>query len=150
MLKEGDKAPDFELADSEGKAHKLSDYVGKKIVLYFYPRDNTPGCTKEACSFRDNYNLLQNSGLVIIGISTDSEESHKRFQQKYKLPFILLADKEKEVVKKYRVWQEKNFMGRKFMGTVRTTFIIDQKGNISKIFSRVKPDKHAEEVLASP
>ena len=146
-MKEGDKASDFSLKDSEGKIRKLSDYKGKKIILYFYPKDDTPGCAKEACGFRDNFKLLSGKNLMVLGISKDSSESHKKFKKKYKLPFILLADTEKEVAQNYGVWKEKNFMGRKYMGIERTTFLIDEEGKIKKIFSKVRPDGHAEKVL---
>lgn len=146
MLKEGDKSPDFSLKDAEGKVHKLSDYKGK-VVLYFYPKDDTPGCTKEACNFRDNFSEIKKKA-VILGVSPDSQESHKKFQKKYTLPFTLLADTEKEVVNKYGVWKEKIFMGKKYMGIERTTFILNN-GKIEKIFPKVKPDEHVKEVLES-
>ena len=144
MIKEGNKAPDFSLKDSEGRVHKLSDYKGK-IILYFYPKDDTPGCTKEACNFRDNFSEIKKKA-VIFGVSIDSPDSHKKFQEKYSLPFTLLADTEKEVVQKYGVWKEKNMYGKKYMGIERTTFIINN-GKIEKIFHKVKPDEHVKEVL---
>lgn len=145
MLKEGQKAPEFELMDSFGKVHKLSQYKGKKVILYFYPKDDTPGCTKEACNFRDGISLFKNA--TIIGISSDSIESHKRFADKYKLPFILLSDPKKETIKKYGVLKEKSMFGNTFLGIVRSTFIIDEKGNIKKIFEKVEVDGHDKEVL---
>ncbi|GIU68824.1 MAG: peroxiredoxin [Candidatus Woesearchaeota archaeon] len=146
-MKEGSKAIDFSLKDQNGKTHKLSDYKGKPIVLYFYPKDDTPGCTMEACSFRDNYKDFKKKGAIVIGVSVDSEESHKKFAEKYKLPFILLADPEKKVVKKYGVWGEKSFMGKKYMGTTRATFIIDENFKIKKIFPKVSVVGHTKEVL---
>ena len=148
MIKEGTKAPDFRLNDKNGKEHKLSDYKKKKVVLYFYPKDNTPGCTKEACEFRDSFSEFKKKGAIIIGISTDDEKSHAKFSDKLSLPFVLLADPEKKVVKKYGVWGEKSFMGRKYMGTTRATFVIDENQKIIKIFPKVTPLGHAKEVLA--
>jgi len=148
MIEEGKKAPDFTLKDAEGKSHKLSDYKGKKVVLYFYPKDNTPGCTVEACEFRDSYKEIQKKGAVILGVSTDGEKSHKKFVEKYNLPFTLLADSEKKVVDKYSVWGEKSFMGRKYMGTTRATFVIDETGKIIKVFPKVTPKGHAKKILA--
>lgn len=146
-LKEGSKAIDFQLKDQNGKAHKLSDYKGKNIVLYFYPKDDTPGCTMEACSFRDNYNDFKKKGAIVIGVSVDDEKSHKKFVDKYKLPFILLADPEKDVVQKYDVWGEKSFMGRKYMGTTRATFVIDKDFKIKKIFPKVSVPGHVDEII---
>ena len=146
-LKTGDAAPDFELDDQNGKVRRLSEFRGKKILLYFYPRDNTPGCTTEACQLRDNFPKFGKINAVVLGISTDSVESHKKFAQKYQLPFTLLADINKKVVKAYGVWQTKKFMGREFMGTVRTSFLIDERGKIVKIYEKVKPPVHAQEVL---
>ena len=148
MIEEGKKAPDFTLKDAEGKSHKLSDYKGKKVVLYFYPKDNTPGCTVEACEFRDSYKEIKKKGAVILGISKDDEKSHKKFVEKYSLPFTLLADPEKKVVAKYGVWGEKSFMGRKYMGTTRATFVIDETGKIIKVFQKVTPKGHAVKILA--
>lgn len=147
-LKAGMKAPSFSLLTGEGKKLSLSDLKGKKIVLYFYPKDDTSGCTKEACSFRDNTGALSRKGAVVVGVSTDSPESHAKFAGKYSLPFTLLSDEKKEVVKKYGVWKEKNMYGRKYMGTERTTFVIDEEGKITHIFPKVKVDGHTEEILA--
>lgn len=146
-LKEGSKAIDFVLKDQDGKTHKLSDYKGKLIVLYFYPKDDTPGCTLEACSFRDNYGDFKKKGAVVIGVSVDDEKSHKKFVDKYKLPFILLADPERKVVQKYGVWGEKSFMGRKYLGTARATFIIDKDFKIKNIFPKVSVVGHTTEIL---
>ncbi len=146
-LKVGDIAPDFVLNSQNGEKISLKAYRGKKIVLYFYPKDMTPGCTKEACSFRDNYEKILGKNTVIIGISADSVESHKKFKEKYKLPFDLLSDDKKEVAKLYGVWKQKNFLGKKFMGIERSTFVIDEKGKILAIFRKVKVNGHTEEVL---
>ena len=147
MLEEGKKAPVFSLKDDSEKTVKLADFKGKKVVLYFYPRDNTPGCTKEACSFRDVYDDILEKGAVVIGISADSVSSHKKFKEKHKLPFYLLADEDHRVSNAYNVWTEKNVCGKKSFGIVRTTFIIDEKGVIKKIFPKVKPENHAQEIL---
>jgi|ERR1041385_3169999 peroxiredoxin Q/BCP len=147
MLKVGNKAPDFTLLSTDGKEISLKDYRGKKVVLYFYPKDDTPGCTKEACSFRDNIARVRKKGAEVLGISADSVKSHKKFAEKFDLPFPLLSDETKEVIKVYGVWQEKSFMGKKYMGIVRTTVIIDEKGNIAHIFTKVKVDGHTDEVL---
>jgi len=143
----GSKAPDFTLTDFEGKKHKLSDYRGKPVVLYFYPKDDTPGCTKEACSFRDSFKEYRKAGIVVLGISVDDEKSHEKFISKYKLPFTLLSDKDKKVVEKYGVWVEKNMYGKKSWGTARKTFLIDEDGKIVHIFNKVNTDTHAEDVL---
>ncbi len=147
MPKAGDKAPEFSLPDQSGKIHKLADYHGKKVVLYFYPKDDTPGCTKEACSFRDSFADFKEAGIVVLGVSVDDEKSHAKFAEKYDLPFTLLADKDKKVVEKYGVWGEKNMYGKKYMGTNRVTFLIGEDGKIVKVFDKVKPDEHAKEVL---
>ena len=147
MLKEGRKAPDFKLPDQEGNIVKLSGFKGKKVALYFYVRDFTPGCTNQACSMRDGEEYLKKAGIVTIGISTDSIESHKKFVQKYELPFTLLSDEGSKVAKKYGVYGMKTFMGRKFMGVKRTTFLIDEKGTIVKIMPKVDVKDHANEVL---
>jgi len=146
-LKAGDMAPEFELPDQNGKNHKLADYRGGKVLVYFYPKDDTPGCTTEACQIRDNFPKFEETLVTVLGISTDSSESHKKFSQKYKLPFTLLADTNKEVVKAYDVYKPKKFLGREFLGTVRTSFLVDEGGKIIKIYENVKPAVHAEEVL---
>ncbi|MBP9751892.1 MAG: thioredoxin-dependent thiol peroxidase [Candidatus Moranbacteria bacterium] len=148
MLKLKSKAPSFSLPDQEGKEHTLKDYLGKWVVLYFYPKDDTPGCTVEACSFRDNYSKLKRTGIVVLGVSVDPMKKHAKFVEKYSLPFTLLSDEEKMVVERYGVWGKKKFMGREYMGTMRTTFLIDPKGKIAKIYENVKPDAHAEEILS--
>ena len=144
----GDKAPDFKLPSGSGDTVSLKDYRGKKVVLYFYPKDDTPGCTKEACSFRDNISVLQRKGAVIIGVSADSVESHKKFAEKYDLPFILVSDEAKDAIKKYGVWKQKSLYGKTYMGIERTTFVIDEKGTVSHVFPKVKVDGHTEEILA--
>ncbi len=143
----GDKAPDFKVKDQDGKEVSLSEYKGKKVVLYFYPRDNTPGCTAEACNLRDNYDDLQKSGYEILGVSTDDEASHQKFIAKQKLPFRLLADTEKEIHEKYGTWVEKSMYGRKYMGTDRKTFVIDEKGKIEDIIEKVKTKDHTSQIL---
>lgn len=147
MIEEGKKAPAFTLPDQNGKKISLKDLKGKKIVLYFYPKDNTSGCTKEACDFRDTFPDFKKVNAVIIGISPDSVESHRKFAEKYGLPFTLLSDEKKEVLEKYGVWKEKSMYGRKYMGVERTTVIIDENGKILKIFPKVKVNGHSEEVL---
>lgn len=149
MLKEGDKAPAFSAKDQSGKTIKLSDFKGKRLVLYFYPKDDTPGCTKEACSFRDADDIFNKKGIKVLGVSTDDEKSHQKFISKFQLPFDLLADTDKEIVESYGVWAEKSLYGRKYMGTLRKTFLIDEKGKIVKIFDKVKVDEHADEVLSA-
>ena len=146
-LKVGDKAPAFKLKNQDGETISLSDLKGKPIVLYFYPKDDTSGCTKEACNFRDEFPKFGKMKAEIVGVSADSVESHKKFAEKYKLPFNLLSDEKKEVLEKYGVWQEKSMYGKKYMGIVRTTFIIDSTGKIQKIFSKVKVDNHNKEVM---
>jgi len=146
-LTEGDKAPDFKAKDQNGNPVSLKDFRGKKVVLYFYPEDDTPTCTVEACNLRDNYAILEKRGLVILGVSPDDEKKHKKFEQKYKLPFTLIADPDKKIVDKYGVWGEKNLYGRKYMGLHRTTFLIDEKGIIQKIFKKPKSKIHSEEIL---
>ncbi len=147
MLEAGKKAPDFSLFNQDEKKISLKDYFGKKVILYFYPKDDTSGCTKEACSFRDNIPKFSKTDAVILGISPDSVKSHKKFSEKYKLPFNLLADEDKKVIELYGVWKEKSMYGRKYMGVERTTFIIDGKGKIKMIFNKVKVDGHENEVL---
>jgi len=146
-LQAGDKAPSFKLKNQNNKLISLSELKGKPVVLYFYPKDDTSGCTKEACNFRDEFPKFGKMKAEIIGISADSVESHKKFAEKYKLPFNLLSDEKKEVIEKYGVWQEKSMYGRKYMGIVRSTFIIDEKGKISKIFPKVKVNEHNKEVM---
>jgi peroxiredoxin Q/BCP len=148
-LSVGEKAPDFSLPAGDGSTLSLRDFRGKKVVLYFYPKDNTPGCTREACSFRDNIAAIKKKGAVVIGVSADSPASHQRFAAKFDLPFPLVSDANKELVKAYGVWQKKNLYGVKFMGVVRSTFVIDEKGVITHIFPKVKVDGHTEEVLAA-
>ncbi|MBO7737808.1 MAG: thioredoxin-dependent thiol peroxidase, partial [Clostridia bacterium] len=147
MLTVGTKAPDFTLLDKEGNTVSLSDFFGKKIVLYFYPKDNTPGCTKQACAFASAYDDFKSKDVTVIGISKDSVASHKKFAEKYSLPFVLLSDPELVAIKAYDVWQEKKMCGKVGMGVVRTTFIIDENGNIEKIMPKVKPDTNAQEIL---
>lgn len=147
MLTTGTPAPNFTLTDQNEKSHSLSDYRGSWVLLYFYPKDNTPGCTKQACDIRDDYPTFKKLQCAVFGISTDSEMSHKKFEEKYNLPFTLLADTEKNVVKAYGVWAPKKFMGREFLGTLRTSFLIDPEGNIAKVYENVKASLHAEEVL---
>ena len=149
MLSIGDKAPEFTLPDSNGSPVELKDFRGKNVVLYFYPRDLTPGCTKEACSFNDALGSIRKHGAVVLGVSADTVESHKKFADKYGLQFPLLSDPEKEVIKSFGVWQKKSMYGRSFMGIVRTTFVIDGKGKVRAVFPKVKVDGHAEEVLKS-
>jgi len=146
-LKEGDKAPDFTATDQNGQKVSLSDFRGKNVILYFYPKDDTPGCTAEACSFRDNYQSLLSQGFQVIGVSTDDEKSHKKFETKYNLPFPLIADTEHEIVEAYGVWAEKNNYGKTYMGTVRTTFIIDQTGVISNIIEKVDTKNSSQQIL---
>ena len=145
----GDVAPDFALADQNGATVRLSDFHGKHVVLYFYPKDDTPGCTKEACGFRDDYSAFTKRDVVILGVSPDDPKSHKKFVDKYELPFTLLADTEKSVCQAYDVWKEKNMYGRKSMGVERTTFVIGPDGKIAKVFPKVKVDGHIAKVLES-
>ncbi len=149
MLKPGDKAPDFVLTSDAGEEISLKDYKGKKVVLYFYPKDMTSGCTLEACDFRDNIKKFEKKNTVVIGVSPDDTKSHVKFRDKYELPFTLLSDESKSMLEDYGVWQEKSMYGRKYMGVVRTTFIIDEKGKIEKIFEKVKVPGHIEELLDS-
>jgi thioredoxin-dependent peroxiredoxin len=146
-LKPGDKAPDFTSTDENGRVVKLSDYKGKKVVLYFYPKDDTPSCTAEACSLRDNYKAMQKAGYEILGVSSNTEKQHARFKAKYKLPFTLLADPDKNVHSLYGTWAEKQLYGRKYMGTLRTTFIINEKGIIEEVIEKVNTAYHALQVL---
>lgn len=146
-LKEGSKAPAFKGKDQDGKTVSLADYKGKKLVLYFYPQDDTPTCTVQACNLRDNYGILKNNGFEVLGISPDEEKKHKKFEDKYDLPFTLLADPNHVIIDKYGVWGEKQLYGRKYMGLHRTTFLIDEKGIIRKIFLKPKSKQHSEEIL---
>ncbi|MGB1121581.1 MAG: thioredoxin-dependent thiol peroxidase [Saprospiraceae bacterium] len=148
-LKEGDKAPNFEGLDQDGNTVKLSDYKGKKLVLYFYPKDNTPTCTVESCNLRDNETLLKSKGFEIIGVSPDSQKKHQNFIKKHSLPFPLIADTELEVIKAYGVWGRKKFMGREYDGLHRTTFVVGEDGTIERVFKKVKSKTHAEQILES-
>lgn len=148
MLNIGDKAPEFTLEDKDGKTVSLSDFAGKKVVLYFYPKDNTPGCTRQACAFAGLYGEFQKKGFEVIGISRDNVASHSRFAEKHALPFILLSDPELTAIQAYGVWQEKKLYGKTTMGVVRTTFLIDEQGRIQTVMPKVKPDTNAAEILA--
>lgn len=147
MLETGSPAPLFSLPDQNGAEHSLENYRGSWVLLYFYPRDDTPGCTKEACGLRDAWKELQQADCMVLGVSTDSEESHKKFEEKFDLPFTLLADAEKEVVEAYGVWKKKSMYGKKYMGTARMSFLIDADGTIAKVYEKVKPAEHAQQVL---
>jgi peroxiredoxin Q/BCP len=146
QIKEGSKAPLFEGIDQDGKTIKLSDFAGKKVILYFYPKDNTPGCTAEACNLRDNYNDLLKKGFVVIGVSPDSEKSHKGFISKYDLPFPLIADTSKKILNDYGVWGEKKMYGKSYMGVIRTTFVIDEKGIVEKVITKVETGDHTKQI----
>lgn len=146
-LQAGDIAPDFESLDQDGNPIKLSSYKGKKVVLYFYPKDNTPGCTAESCNLRDNYDALIEQGYEVLGVSTDSEKSHRKFIDKHELPFSLIADTDKSVHEKFGTWGEKSMYGRKYMGTFRTTFIIDEDGKIEEVIQKVKTKEHTAQIL---
>ncbi len=148
MVKEGNKAPAFSAKDQDGNRVKLADFKGKKVALYFYPRDMTPGCTKQACSLRDGFADLKKKNIVVLGVSTDDEAKHQKFIAKYDLPFTLIADTDNKVSEKYGVWVEKNMYGKKYMGIKRTTFLIDEEGRIKKIMAKVKVGEHADQVLA--
>ncbi|MDX9800533.1 MAG: thioredoxin-dependent thiol peroxidase [Spirochaetia bacterium] len=147
MIAEGSKAPDFTLKNEEGKDISLKDFKGKKVVVYFYPKDNTPGCTKEACSFRDSYDDILAKGAVVIGISSDSQKSHENFKNKFSLPFYLLSDPDKKVIKAFGAWGEKSMMGKKYEGILRSTFVIDSVGVVEKVFEKVNTAIHGDEVL---
>ena len=149
ILQEGDKAPAFSVKDSEGNQVSLDDFKGKKLVLYFYPQDNTPTCTVQACNLRDNFSLLTKRGFSVVGVSPDEESSHKKFAAKFSLPFVLIADPEHEIIGKYGVWGEKQMYGKKYMGLLRTTFVIDEAGLVQKIFRKPKSKEHAQEILAA-
>lgn len=148
-LNEGDPAPGFTVTDQHGKEFSLADYKGKKVILYFYPKDNTPGCNAEACNLRDNHNDLNVKGFEVIGVSADKLSSHVKFAEKFDLPFRLIPDTEKEIIKLYGVWGPKKFMGKEYDGIHRTTFVIDEEGNIEKIFTKVKTKEHSEQILES-
>jgi peroxiredoxin Q/BCP len=148
LLQIGDKAPNFTANDQQGNAVTLSGFKGKKVILYFYPKDDTPGCTAEACNLRDNFNDLKKKGFVILGVSADSEKSHQKFIAKYELPFTLIADTDKNVHELYGTWQEKSMYGRKYMGTARYTFIIDEKGVIENVITKVDTKNHTEQILS--
>ncbi len=148
-LKEGDLAPDFTAGTNGGGKVSLSEFKGKNVILYFYPRDNTPGCTKEACAFRDDFAAFKKKGAVVLGVSTDSAQSHDKFAGKYRLPFTLVSDEDKKIVQAYGVWGQKSFLGRKYQGTYRVTFLIGPDGRIKKIWPEVQPAEHAKEVLAA-
>ena len=146
-LNPGDNAPDFESTDQDGNPIKLTDFRGKKVVLYFYPKDNTPGCTAESCNLRDNYDQLMKQGYVVLGVSSDNEKSHRKFIDKHELPFSLIADTDKSVHEKYGTWGEKSMYGRKYMGTFRTTFVIDEEGKIEEVIEKVKTKDHTAQIL---
>ena len=148
-LNVGDKAPDFVALNEFGKSTSLSDYLGKKVVLYFYPKDMTPGCTAESCNLGENYSLLQENGFIVLGVSPDSSKSHQKFINKYNLPFSLIADEDKTVIKAFGVWGPKKFMGKEYDGVHRTTFVIDEDGVIEKVFSKVKTKDHTNQILES-
>jgi thioredoxin-dependent peroxiredoxin len=145
----GIPAPDFELPDDTNTPRKLSDFRGRNVILYFYPKDDTPGCTKEACNFRDDYSAYEKAGVVVLGISPDSVESHVKFKKKFQLPFPLLADEEHRVCDHYQVWGPKKFMGKEYEGVLRTTFLINAQGNIVRVFENVRPSEHSAEVLSA-
>ena len=149
MLNIGDKAPNFTLLDKNGNSVSLSDFLGKKVVLYFYPKDNTPGCTRQACAFASAYDEFKSRNVEVIGISKDSVASHVKFAEKYSLPFVLLADPERKAIEPYGVWQEKKMCGKVGFGVVRTTFLIDEEGKIARVMPKVKPDTNAAEILAA-
>jgi peroxiredoxin Q/BCP len=146
-LKEGDLAPEIKSKDQNGEDFKLSELRGRKVVLYFYPKDNTPGCTKQACNLRDHYQELQDAGYEVVGVSADSEKKHQKFISKYELPFTLLADENKEVIEAYEAWGKKKFMGKEFMGIIRKTFVIDEDGKIQQIIEKVKTKEHSSQIL---
>ncbi len=148
MVSAGKKAPSFKLFDQSGTPHSLADESGKWVLLYFYPKDDTPGCTKEACSIRDNFSKFKKLNVTVFGVSADSIKSHAKFVEKYELPFILLADIDKKIVAKYGVWADKKFMGREYKGILRTSFLIDPEGIVAKVYENVKPEQHADEILS--
>jgi len=148
MLEVGKKAPAFNLPDQDGKMHKLSDYAGKWVLVYFYPKDSTPGCTKEACAIRDYWSDFKTIGAVVLGVSKDSVKSHRKFADKHELPFTLLSDESTEMIQEYDAWQKKKMAGREYMGIVRISYLVDPKGKVAKVYPKVKPPEHAAEVLA--
>ena len=148
-LKEGDQAPDFSIKDESGNLVSLGDFKGKKLIIYFYPKDDTPGCTKEACNLRDHYELLTEKGFALLGVSADTERKHQNFIKKYQLPFPLLADTEKEMIQAYGVWGLKKFMGREFEGIHRETFVVSGEGIIERVFTKVKSAEHTQQILSS-
>jgi thioredoxin-dependent peroxiredoxin len=147
LLEVGDKAPAFQTRNQDGEKVSLADFKGQKVALYFYPKDDTPGCTKEACSFRDGWSKFRKRNVAVLGVSTDDERSHRKFVDKFSLPFPLLADTDRAIVKAYGVWGEKSMYGRKYMGTHRVTYLVDEKGKIAAVWPKVKPDGHADEIL---
>ena len=150
QLKEGASAPDFSGKDQDGKMIRLADYKGKKVILYFYPKDDTPGCTAEACNLRDNYESLLSKGFSIIGVSPDTEKSHTKFRTRYSLPFSLIADPDATIIKAYGAWGEKKMYGKSYMGVLRTTYVIDEKGKIMKTFTQVDTQNHTQQILTEP
>ncbi|MCX8013968.1 MAG: thioredoxin-dependent thiol peroxidase [Rectinema sp.] len=148
MIKEGMRAPDFMLADEKGRMWTLADFAGKKFIMYFYPRDTTPGCTAEACAFRDRYGAFRERGIEVVGVSPDSQASHQKFKEKFSIPFILLSDPEKKVLAAYGAWGEKTMYGRKVMGVIRSTVVISEEGTIERVFPKVTPAQHPEEILS--
>jgi len=147
MLEEGTQAPEFTLPDENGTEISLSQFRGKKVVIYFYPKDDTPGCTKEACNFRDNYDAILEKGAVVLGVSADSQKSHQKFKSKYELPFYILSDPDKTMIQEYGAWGEKQMYGKTYEGVIRSTYVIDEDGKIAKVFPKVKPAEHGLEVL---
>jgi peroxiredoxin Q/BCP len=148
-LTPGSKAPDFKVKDQDGNLVSLKDFKGKKVVIYFYPKDDTPGCTKEACNLRDNYSLLTSKGIVLLGVSVDDEKSHQKFIKKFELPFPLLADTEHSIVEAYKVWVEKSMYGRKYMGTARITYLINETGKVEQVIEKVEVSNHAAQILTA-
>ena len=149
LIDPGKKAPAFTLADQNGETHKLASYAGRPVILYFYPKDDTPGCTTQACGIRDDWSTFEQTGAAVLGVSPDSEQSHAKFRQKYGLPFTLLADNDHELTERYGFWVEKNNYGKKYMGVERSTVVIDADGNVARVFRRVKPDGHVQQVLTA-
>ena len=147
LLEIGQKAPEFTANDQDGKPVSLEEYRGRKVLIYFYPKDDTPGCTREACAFRDNLPNFQKTGVEVLGVSVDGEKAHRKFADKYQLPFRLVSDEEKKIVEAYGVWGKKKFMGKEYMGTNRVSYLVDEQGTIAKVWPKVKPETHAAEVL---